>query len=141
MVGKDHAEMVAATIRTIFAQPGQAKVRDQVDLMADMLTGQFPALAELLLDAKTDLTAFANFTKPTAQDLEHQPPIRLNREVKRRTDVVGIFPAQPRRGCPEFSSSVPVDSSVSGGGRRGSRVGWVPIRPLSLFGWRERVAW
>ncbi len=60
-VSKGHAEMVAATIRTIFAQPGQAEVRTQVELVADMLTGQFPAVAQMLLDAKADLTAFADF--------------------------------------------------------------------------------
>ena len=60
-VSKGHSEMVAATIRTIFAQPGQKEVRAQVDLVATMLTGQFPAVAQMLLDAKTDLTAFADF--------------------------------------------------------------------------------
>jgi putative transposase len=92
-VSRGHSEMVAATIRTVFAQPGQAEVRDQVDLVAEMLAGQFPEVASMLLDAKPDLTAFADFP------LAHWPKIwstnpleRLNREVKRRTDVVGIFP-------------------------------------------------
>ena len=48
-VSKGHAGMVAATIRTIFAQPGQAEVRAQVDLVATMLHGQFPAVAQMLL--------------------------------------------------------------------------------------------
>ncbi len=48
--------MVAATIRTIFAQPGHKEVRAQVDLVASMLAGKFPAVAQMLLDAKTDLT-------------------------------------------------------------------------------------
>ena len=92
-VTKGHAEMVAATIRTIFAQPGQAEVRDQVDLVADMLTGQFPAVAQMLLDAKADLTAFADFPHAHWTKIWSTNPLeRLNREVKRRTDVVGIFP-------------------------------------------------
>ncbi len=92
-VSKGHAEMVAATIRTIFAQPGQKEVRAQVDLVASMLTGQFPAVAEMLLDAKTDLTAFADFPLPHWRKIWSTNPLeRLNREVKRRTDVVGIFP-------------------------------------------------
>lgn len=92
-VPKGHAEMVAATIRTIFAQPGQAEVRTQVDLVADMLTGQFPAVAQMLLDAKTDLTAFADFPHAHWTKIWSTNPLeRLNREVKRRTDVVGIFP-------------------------------------------------
>jgi putative transposase len=92
-VTKGHAEMVAATIRTIFAQPGQAEVRTQVDLVADMLTGQFPAVAQMLLDAKADLTAFADFPHAHWTKIWSTNPLeRLNREVKRRTDVVGIFP-------------------------------------------------
>ena len=92
-VPKGHDEMVAATIRTIFAQPGQAEVRAQVDLVADMLAAQFPAVAQMLLDAKADLTAFADFPLPHWRKIWSTNPLeRLNREVKRRTDVVGIFP-------------------------------------------------
>ena len=92
-VSKGHDEMVAATIRTIFAQPGQAEVRAQVDLVAEMLAGQFPAVAQMLLDAKADLTAFADFPHGHWRKIWSTNPLeRLNREVKRRTDVVGIFP-------------------------------------------------
>jgi len=92
-VSKGHDEMVAATIRTIFAQPGQAEVRAQVDLVATMLTGQFPAVAQMLTDAKADLTAFADFPHAHWRKIWSTNPLeRLNREVKRRTDVVGIFP-------------------------------------------------
>jgi len=92
-VSKGHDEMVAATIRTIFAQPGQAEVRAHVDLVADMLRGRFPALAQMLLDAKADLTAFADFPDSHWRKIWSTNPLeRLNREVKRRTDVVGIFP-------------------------------------------------
>jgi putative transposase len=92
-VSKGHDEMVAATIRTIFAQPGQAEVRAHVDLVADMLAGQFPAVAQMLLDAKADLTAFADFPQAHWRKIWSTNPLeRLNREVKRRTDVVGIFP-------------------------------------------------
>lgn len=92
-VNKGHAEMVAATIRTIFAQPGQKEVRAQVDNVADMLAEQFPTVAELLRDAKADLTAFSDFPRAHWQKIWSTNPLeRLNREVKRRTDVVGIFP-------------------------------------------------
>jgi len=92
-VTKGHAEMVAATIRTIFAQPGQKEVRAQVDKVADMLDEQFPTVAQLLRDAKADLTAFSDFPRPHWQKIWSTNPLeRLNREVKRRTDVVGIFP-------------------------------------------------
>jgi putative transposase len=92
-VTKGHAEMVAATIRTIFAQPGQKEVRAQVDNVAKMLDEQFPTVAELLRDAKADLTAFSDFPRAHWQKIWSTNPLeRLNREVKRRTDVVGIFP-------------------------------------------------
>uniref|UniRef100_UPI0030170AEC IS256 family transposase n=1 Tax=Aquipuribacter sp. SD81 TaxID=3127703 RepID=UPI0030170AEC len=92
-VSKGHAEMVAATIRTIFAQPTPDTVRAHVDVVADMLAAQFPAVAELLLDAKADLTAFADFPHAHWRKIWSTNPLeRLNKEVKRRTDVVGIFP-------------------------------------------------
>jgi putative transposase len=92
-VSKGHAEMVAATIRTIFAQPGPAEVRAQVDNVALMLESEFPAVAQLLLEAKADLTAFADFPHAHWRKIWSTNPLeRLNREVKRRTDFVGIFP-------------------------------------------------
>lgn len=60
-VSKGHAQMVAAAIRTIFAQPTAETVRDAVDDVACTLEGKFPAVAQLLRDAKADLTAFADF--------------------------------------------------------------------------------
>jgi putative transposase len=92
-VNKGHAEMVAATIRTIFAQPTPDTVRGQVEVVADTLAGRFPAVADLLRDAKADLTAFADLPQAHWRKIWSTNPIeRLNREVKRRTDVVGIFP-------------------------------------------------
>jgi putative transposase len=92
-VSKGHAEMVAATVRTIFAQPTGDDARAHVDVVADTLARQFPTVAELLRDAKADLTAFADFPHAHWQKIWSTNPLeRLNREVKRRTDVVGIFP-------------------------------------------------
>lgn len=59
-VNKGHAEMIAATIRPIFAQPAHRGSR-AADNVAYMLQVEFPAVAQLLLDGKTDLTAFADF--------------------------------------------------------------------------------
>jgi putative transposase len=92
-VSKANGEMVAAAVRTIFAQPDAAGVRAQVDVVADMLIDRFPGVAELLLDAKADITAFADFPQAHWRKVWSNNPIeRLNKEVKRRTDVVGIFP-------------------------------------------------
>ncbi|WP_448073367.1 IS256 family transposase [Georgenia yuyongxinii] len=92
-VSRGNAEMVAATIRTIFAQPTGPAVREQVETVATMLQPRFPAVADLLLEAKADLTAFADFPEAHWRKVWSNNPIeRLNREVKRRTDVVGIFP-------------------------------------------------
>ena len=92
-VPKASAEMVAAAIRTIFAQPTAELVREQVDTVAAMLAGKFPAVADLLHQAKADLTAFADFPTAHWRKIWSTNPLeRLNREIKRRTDVVGIFP-------------------------------------------------
>jgi putative transposase len=56
--------MVAAAIRTIFAQPTGAEVVEQVEKVAAMLAPKFPAVAAMLADAKDDLTAFASASRP-----------------------------------------------------------------------------
>jgi putative transposase len=84
--------MVAAIVRTIFAQPGQGEVRAHVDRVADMLGKPLPAVTAMLLEAKADLTAFAGFPHAHWRKFWSTRLERLNREVKRRTDVFGIFP-------------------------------------------------
>ncbi|MDI2129133.1 IS256 family transposase [Yinghuangia seranimata] len=87
------AEMVAATIRTIFAQPTATAVRTQLDSVADLLGHQFPKVKDMLLDAKEDLTAFADFPHQHWKKIQSTNPLeRLNREIKRRSDVVQVFP-------------------------------------------------
>jgi putative transposase len=93
VINKDAGEMVAATIRTIFAQSSAEAVRTQLDTVADMLGKQFPKVKEMLQDAKDDLTAFAAFPERHWKKIQSTNPLeRLNREVKRRTDVVQVFP-------------------------------------------------
>jgi len=92
-VSKGHAEMVAAAIRTIFTQPTGPGVREHVEIVALTLDAQFPAVAALLRDVREDITAFADFPEAHWRKIWSTNPLeRLNREVKRRTDVVGIFP-------------------------------------------------
>uniref|UniRef100_UPI003D7CC5B9 IS256 family transposase n=1 Tax=Kineococcus sp. SYSU DK007 TaxID=3383128 RepID=UPI003D7CC5B9 len=95
-VSKGQGEAVAAMVRTIFAQPSPALVTEQVNVVADTLRGQFPTIAAMLDETGPDITAFAVFPEAHWRKIWSTNPIeRLNREVKRRTDVVGIFPNPP----------------------------------------------
>jgi len=92
-VPKASAEMVAAAIRTVFAQPDPTHVRSQLDEVARMLDGQFPDVATMLRDAAEDLLAFAGFPVAHWRKIWSTNPLeRINGEIKRRTNVVGIFP-------------------------------------------------
>jgi putative transposase len=73
-VPKASAEMVAAAIRTIFAQPDAEHVTRQLEEVTRMLSGQFPDVAAMLGDAAPDLLAFTAFPEALAQGLVDQPP-------------------------------------------------------------------
>jgi putative transposase len=95
-VPKGSAEMVAAAVRTIFAQPDAAHVRSQLDEVTRMLDAQFPDVATMLSDAAEDLLAFCGFPQAHWRKIWSTNPLeRLNGEIKRRTRVVGIFPNDP----------------------------------------------
>jgi len=92
-VPKGSAEMVAAAVRTIFAQPSPVHVRDQLEVIATMLGRQFPKVEAMLREAADDITAFAAFPVSHWKKVWSTNPLeRLNKEIKRRTDVVGVFP-------------------------------------------------
>ncbi len=92
-VPKGSAEMVAAAIRTIFAQPSPDQVREQLVIIAVMLGRQFPKVEAMLRDAADGITAFAAFPLSHWKKIWSTNPLeRLNKEIKRRTDVVGVFP-------------------------------------------------
>jgi putative transposase len=92
-VPKGSAEMVAAAIRTIFAQPDAHHVHEQLDVIAGMLGRQFPKLEAMLRDAAPELLAFTSFPISHWKKIWSTNPLeRLNKEIKRRTDVVGVFP-------------------------------------------------
>jgi len=93
VIEKGSGETVAATIRTIFAQTTGEAVRTQLNVVADMLGRQFPQVKRMLLDAATDITAFADFPSAHWKKIWSTNPLeRLNREIKRRADVVQVFP-------------------------------------------------
>ena len=85
--------MVAAAIRPVFAQPDAVHVREQLDVIAGMLGRQFPKLERMLREAAEDLLAFTSFPISHWKKVWSTNPLeRLNKEIKRRTDVVGVFP-------------------------------------------------
>jgi len=93
VVPKGNAEMVAAAIRTIFAQPDAEHVHQQFEEIATMLGRQLPKVERMLREAHHDLLAFTGFPHSHWKKIWSTNPLeRLNKEVKRRTDVVGVFP-------------------------------------------------
>ncbi len=92
-VPKGNAEMVAAAVRTIFAQPDDQHVHSQLDVIAGMLGKQFPVVEVMLRDAADDVLAFTAFPVGHWKKIWSTNPLeRVNKEIKRRTDVVGVFP-------------------------------------------------
>jgi transposase-like protein len=84
---------VATLVRSIFAQPDTASVREQQGRVVAQLEERFAAAAELLEEAGPDILAFTAVPKEVWRQVWSNNPLeRLNREIRRRTDVVGIFP-------------------------------------------------
>jgi len=92
-VPKAAQDLVGSLVRSIFAQPDAARVWAQHERIVAELTERFPAAADLLAEAAPDLLAFTAFpVEHWRQIWSNNPQERLNREIRRRTDVVGIFP-------------------------------------------------
>jgi len=92
-VSAKHAPAVTAAVKTIFAHTDPDEVAAQWDRVADTLAASFPKVAAMMSDAKTDVLAFTAFPKAHWQKIWSNNPIeRLNKEIKRRADVVEIFP-------------------------------------------------
>jgi putative transposase len=91
--GKGQRQMVLALINTIFAQETAEAASDQWRAVADQLREKFPKLAAIMDEAETDVLAFMSFPKAHRVQIHSTNPLeRLNAEIKRRTNVVGIFP-------------------------------------------------
>jgi len=92
-VPKASQGMVATLVRTIFEQPDHDSVWAQHARVVDQLAGRFPEAARMLADAAEDLLAFSTFPPEHWSAIRsNNPQERLNKEIRRRTDVVGIFP-------------------------------------------------
>ena len=95
LVPKSAAPLVAATIRTVFAQPDATSAHEQWRRVADSFRPRFPRLAELLDAAEADVLAYLAFPSEHWRQIWSNNPLeRVNKEIKRRTDVVGLFPNQ-----------------------------------------------
>ena len=92
-LGSARSKPVNALVSTIFAQTSQEAVAAQYKHVIDALRDPFPEIARMLIDAEPDLTAFAAFPREHWTKIWSNNPIeRLNREIKRRADVVQVFP-------------------------------------------------
>ena len=96
LVPKSHKDMVAAVFRTIFAQPDAATVKATWDSVRDQLAAAFPKIGPLMDEAKTEVLAFTAFPRNHWPKVWSTNPLeRVNKEIKRRARVVGIFPNEP----------------------------------------------
>ncbi|MGA3682808.1 IS256 family transposase [Pseudomonas graminis] len=95
-VGKGQRTMVAALLRTVFAQDSRQECHQQWHLVADQLREKYPKIAALTDGCEDEVLAHMAFPKAHRQQLHSTNPLeRLNAEIKRCTEVVGIFPNDP----------------------------------------------
>ena len=92
-VPKASQEMVAAAFRSVFAQNDPEAIAKTWNNVIDTFDERFPKAAELMREAEADVCAFAAFPRAHWRKIWSNNPLeRLNKEIKRRTNVVGIFP-------------------------------------------------
>jgi len=93
LVPKSHKDMVAAVFRTIFAQPSPEAASLTWDTVRDQPAAGFPRIGPLMDDAKAEVLAFTAFPRAHWPKVWSTNPLeRVNKEIKRRARVVGIFP-------------------------------------------------
>lgn len=93
LVPRHARSMIASAIRSIFEQPDERSAREQSGRVIESIRPRFPAVADLLTDAEPDLLAHFTFPDTHRRQIRSTNPLeRLNKEIKRRTSVVGIFP-------------------------------------------------
>jgi putative transposase len=92
-VSKTAQAMVAATVRTIFEQPDRASAAAQLRHVCEILATRFPSVVQLVEEAESEILTFYDFPVEHRRQVYSTNPLeRLNKELKRRSAVVGIFP-------------------------------------------------
>jgi transposase-like protein len=92
-VPKSAQAMVAATVRTIFEQADRTSAEAQLRHVCELLAGRFPAVVQLIEAAEGEILTFYDFPLEHRRQIYSTNPLeRLNKELKRRSAVVGIFP-------------------------------------------------
>ncbi len=92
-VPKSSQAMVSSIVRTIFAQPTQESAKEQLAVVVQQLKSRFPKAMDVLEKAEEDVLAYMAFPREHwCQICSTNPLERLSREIRRRIDVVGIFP-------------------------------------------------
>jgi len=92
-VARSNRCMVAAALRTVFAQPDRPAAGKQLEVVAQNMTGHWPRAAQVLRDGEEDVLAYMAFPQEHWTRLYSTNPLeRLNKEIKQRTTVVGVFP-------------------------------------------------
>jgi transposase-like protein len=93
LVPRSHTDVVAAVFRTIFAQPDAESVSATWDQVREQLSSRFPKIGPLMDDAKNEVLAFCVLPRAHWQKIWSTNPLeRINKEIEKRSRVVGIFP-------------------------------------------------
>jgi transposase-like protein len=92
-VGKKDKPIVTAALRTAFEADSQAAAKEKWGSLMTAFKSRYPKLAELMVRAENDVLAYKSFPQAHWQQIHSTNPLeRLNKEIKRRTNVIGIFP-------------------------------------------------
>jgi putative transposase len=93
LVPKDGQGMVLAAVRLVFQQPDRGRAKEELRALAERLEDRLPRVSALLLEAEEEILAHMSFPAEHWKQISSTNPLeRLNKEINRRTRVVGIFP-------------------------------------------------